>query len=174
MAAKYVLSCSCGEKQLAEARQAGQSIVCPCGRTLEVPTMQGLKKLEKIEDSQDKPRSTSSFLGAAVVLAILGGALVAAGWTYSHRAHSRWNYEKEMLIPDIEYGTPWGTWVLWQDLKQGVRLPEYSDSPYVLRKKVYEKRRILAEVVIGAGIVLIATGLVVGVVGRSRRRRKTS
>ena len=135
--------------------------------------MQGLKRLEKIEDSGCEKRGPSSFLGVAMVLAILGGALVAAGWTYSYRAYSRWDYERQMLIPDIEYGTPWGTWMLWQDLKQGVRLPEYSDSPYVLRKRVYEKRRILANVIIGVGIVFLAAGLVVGIVGRSRLRRTT-
>lgn len=41
----YQLTCSCGATHAVSASQAGQNILCACGKTLEVPTLRGLAAL---------------------------------------------------------------------------------------------------------------------------------
>ena len=49
MQTRYLLPCSCGQKIAIEPRQAGQSIRCPCGNSVEAPTMLKMTALEPAE-----------------------------------------------------------------------------------------------------------------------------
>ncbi|GHT14859.1 hypothetical protein FACS1894170_12200 [Planctomycetales bacterium] len=42
---KYLLPCSCGLSVDVEPRQAGQTVVCSCGKTLQVPSLSKVKEL---------------------------------------------------------------------------------------------------------------------------------
>jgi hypothetical protein len=46
MTAQYFLPCSCGQKVRVEPAQAGGQVACSCGKTVQVPTLRGLKQLE--------------------------------------------------------------------------------------------------------------------------------
>jgi hypothetical protein len=50
---KYVLTCNCGHKLLVVPGQAGGTVKCQCGATVEVPTLRALRELPLAEsDSQ--------------------------------------------------------------------------------------------------------------------------
>ena len=51
MAQQYLLPCTaCGEKTQVDARQAGETVTCRCGERLAVPTLRGLRDLERAAD----------------------------------------------------------------------------------------------------------------------------
>lgn len=45
MSDQYKLSCECGKAYPVEISQAGRSIVCECGKTIQIPSMLKMKKL---------------------------------------------------------------------------------------------------------------------------------
>jgi len=74
---KYQLPCSCGESLVLEAAQAGQTVVCRCGKTQQAPTLLNMKKLPTAEENVLRESvSTSSvnlrfffwFLGLTVLV----------------------------------------------------------------------------------------------------------
>jgi hypothetical protein len=48
---EYFLPCECGAQTVVSPAQAGQTVHCRCGITLQVPTMRGLRELEAASDS---------------------------------------------------------------------------------------------------------------------------
>ena len=89
MTARYLLPCACGQKVVVEPRQAGGQVRCTCGRSLEVPTMLKMAKLQRAEPWPETQRPTSRWgwhqsiilLGIAILL----GTIVAS----VHLARSR-------------------------------------------------------------------------------------
>jgi len=164
---KYLLPCSCGEKVAVESTQAGQNILCSCGKTMEVPTMQGLRQLEQAIDTTDEPKTTSPFGGVVVGLALFGLVILGAGG-----ALTCWMYTRRPVLPDIDYASPWDTWAMWHSLRDGVRLPEYSDSPYLQAKKVYDQYMTVGIVIMVVGIVTIVCSAIVAFFSRPSQRRQ--
>ena len=83
---KYLLACpSCGAKTPVETGQAGQSIRCNCGNSIEVPSIRAMRTLEaQGEDLPAIPRWSMRqgfvFLGLAITAAALvlgAGVLIA-------------------------------------------------------------------------------------------------
>jgi hypothetical protein len=74
---KYLLACpSCGTKNPVETGQAGQSIRCSCGNTIEVPSIRAMRSLEaQGEEVPTAPRWSTRqgliFLGLAITAAAL-------------------------------------------------------------------------------------------------------
>lgn len=82
---KYLLVCpACNSRIAVETGQAGQTIRCSCGNSLEVPSIRGLRALEQVAD--DRPAAASwtkrkglLFLGGAMLaLALVAAAAVLA------------------------------------------------------------------------------------------------
>ncbi len=61
----------------------------------------------------------------------------------------------------MDYMSPWDTWLMWHDLRDGVRLPEYFNSPYLEAKKVYDQYMTVGAVLLGLGLVTIACSAIV-------------
>jgi hypothetical protein len=110
----YRLPCSCGQEHLVETVQAGQSIRCRCGKDLEVPTMQGLRRLVRVEASEPVSPPGRSWglrhrlLLIGAILAVIGGALLA------YVAIQRPRYR------DIDTLSPYQTLLLWDTYSRGV------------------------------------------------------
>ncbi len=75
---QYQLPCGCGQHVVINATQAGQDVVCACGKTLAVPTLRGLQALTKVPGSAaatpaagPKPIATSSVSGCLFALAFV-------------------------------------------------------------------------------------------------------
>lgn len=85
MSTVYLLSCSCGQQLEVDAGQAGAELTCPCGKTVVVPTVRGLKQLPlKANGDQSRLPAASGWpvwKGAAFSLGLLlavAGILFAA------------------------------------------------------------------------------------------------
>jgi hypothetical protein len=79
MAEAFLLPCGCGKKIRVGTAQAGQSVSCPCGQSVGVPTLRGLRELERAPAEEMpagmRPRAAwSPWHGAA----FSGGLIVAA------------------------------------------------------------------------------------------------
>ncbi|MBP5620695.1 MAG: hypothetical protein J6X44_01640, partial [Thermoguttaceae bacterium] len=64
---KYRLTCECGRSYPIEPRQAGQTLDCECGKTLQIPTMLKMKRLPEWEEKEnasepvaDEPKDQTS------------------------------------------------------------------------------------------------------------------
>jgi hypothetical protein len=74
----YLLPCACGQKVEVDSTQAGLTVRCSCGRTLDVPTMRHLGELERIGS---EPRAASTWgprQGYTLVGVLV--ALLGLGW----------------------------------------------------------------------------------------------
>jgi len=84
---KYLLPCpACNSRLPVETGQAGQTIRCSCGNSLEVPSIRGLRALVQVAEERPTAASWTKrkgllFLGAAVSI----GALVAAAAVVAFR-----------------------------------------------------------------------------------------
>ncbi len=168
MSTKYLLPCSCGEKTAVETSQAGQDIPCRCGKTLRVPTMQGIRRLEPHFDPVDESKARPAG-GPALALALLGLLLLAVGAAWMYHTHNT----RRPAFYDVDSLSPWGTWLMWQDLRDGVQLPEYTESPFVQGERIYRRYMTLGAVVTGLGTIMIAGAAVIAMLGRSAGGRKT-
>src|SRR6476660_2602728 len=82
---KYLLPCpACNSRLPVETGQAGQTIRCSCGTSVEVPSIRGLRTLEPLADEPPAAATWTTrkgflFLGAAISIgALLAAAVVAA------------------------------------------------------------------------------------------------
>jgi hypothetical protein len=129
--------------------------------------MQGIRRLEQSADIADDSAAPSPIGGVAVGIALLGLIIVLVGGGITG-----WTYTRRPVMVDIDYMSPWDTWRMWQDLREGVRMPEYSESPYHKFKKVYDQYMTVGFVIIGVGIVTLVCALAVVIAsGRSGRRK---
>ncbi|MDZ7618867.1 MAG: hypothetical protein U1E05_17825, partial [Patescibacteria group bacterium] len=119
MTQRYLLPCSCGQKLALSLRQAGESITCPCGNVLEVPSLNQIKALEEAAPQAEpaaaaalaRKRSAWSGRKAGFFLGIvlLCMSIPWAGWL---------ELSKPRLIP-VDRMTAMQTWGLWQELRTG-------------------------------------------------------
>lgn len=165
---KYLLPCSCGEKIAIETSQAGQTVRCSCGKTVEAPTMQGIRRLEPSLDESAEAARPSSYGGTAVGTALIGLMIFLAGAGYT-----AWKHTQRPYLVDVDYMSPWDTWLMWQSLRDGVRLPEYSESPYLKALKEHREYMTVGIVVTVLGGILLACGGLTALLNRrSQGRRK--
>jgi hypothetical protein len=119
---QYLLPCSCGRKMPIETRQAGESIACECGATLEIPRLLELKKLEKIaaQSSQSKQSAAwgnghSLFLSGAVIL-VVTAVLCVLVFQYGYR--DPYDQNPDQIHEYFQNMPPSVTWESWMYFKQ--------------------------------------------------------
>ena len=83
--AKYLLQCECGESHVISNHQAGKTIACSCGKDLVVPTLRNLAELPRVDEADDKPKSSwgvrqGVFTAALLVALLLGGVAAWFQW----------------------------------------------------------------------------------------------
>ncbi|MEE3372881.1 MAG: hypothetical protein VX346_26345 [Planctomycetota bacterium] len=82
MPQQYLMPCDCGAKITVTASQAGDQLVCECGKNLDVPSFTELQQLEPATDPIDAPdhkRRSWSRLQALLFTCGLLTAVVASG-----------------------------------------------------------------------------------------------
>ena len=150
--------------------QAGETLVCQCGRELEVPTMRGLRVLERSGDEDlQRPLWTARqglvFLGLVIMLS----GLTFAGYIY-------WNMpriDERLARFEFDNRTPAGTVNSWRELREE---PTGQPSPWlqVFMRRIAALRRWIfvgwAVAIVGA--VIAAAGLLAKNRGRSRPLRR--
>ncbi len=113
----YLLPCpGCGQKLTVSSAQAGQSLQCGCGRSIEVPAMRGLQNLEVIADA-GRPQSTWTrrkglvFLGSAIVVV----AACFGGYLWSKMPG---NANPEAIRAEVDALDPVSAFIHYQALRQ--------------------------------------------------------
>jgi hypothetical protein len=159
VSAKYLLPCSsCGEKMSVEVPQAGQQIKCDCGADLEVPTMAGIKALQRANPSPGDQRPISRWEARHGVL-LVGVVIIIAGVCITvdfHRGRPQMMKMEEL--------NPFQTWMVWEFLKQGVRRPSFENNPSQMYQEALKTHKMwmagcLSIVVLGF-LVSVASALV--------------
>jgi hypothetical protein len=156
MATLYLLKCSCGRSHRVQARQAGQSLDCSCGETIEVPTIRGLQKLKQVGAVHSE---TSPGWGRREGLVFLGGIVCLAGIVASAVLQGRKArlLEENAVVPFEQYDgleerihaqaerlSPAEAWSAWRGLRHGVqRNLSPSERSYLLDRdqKIAANRR---------------------------------
>jgi hypothetical protein len=168
VAVKYLLPCPCGQETIVEPRQAGETLQCVCGSSLQAPTLLEMTALEPApEESKSRPSAQGWGAWNRVVLlgmAAVSAALLIAVCLYVQRPVSRFSFDPDEILRSVQRMPPRVTWENWETVKQGLDRrtdQEYADALYLFRIK---EGAVVALALIG--IALTAVG-VVG--GRSRR-----
>jgi hypothetical protein len=159
VSAKYWLPCACGRNQAVDPADAGQMVRCPCGQSLEVPTLLRLKDLAPVADPVVvAPKSglrwglPEQLVSAGVVLVLVALGVAA----YFHTAIPRRPSGNEITAPQ--------TLVMWDSLRLGVAGDPADRSAEVFNmiERDYWRRMSILGVVGSVGLVCIAVGLLRG------------
>ena len=155
MSEQFLLPCSCGQTTLVAARQAGETIGCVCGRSLEVPTIRGLRALERVGEDETLPplwtlRQGIWFLGIVFTLA----SLAFTGYVY-------WNMPRldpTAVRAGFDQLSPGDTLQMWRMLR-----PELRDEPTpIVRAFHYAIANTWQWIYVGLVCALIGVGIFIG------------
>jgi hypothetical protein len=100
MSAKYLLPCHDGKTATVTTADAGRTVVCPCGRKVQVPTLREVQSLPRADDPNARPAAPAwtaqqgaMFTGGLCLLVV---GLVAVGILYN-----RWR-EIDTTKPNVD------------------------------------------------------------------------
>jgi hypothetical protein len=166
---EYLLPCSCGQKLAVSARQAGESVRCSCGATLEVPTLRGLDTLERAAAPAAPGRTWGDRQRAVFLLVV---AALAAASIAGYLALILPADPTPPPPPEIQSDASLAEAVAaYADLKQGLVPPQSVLSPEALQ--IVKKRELtiwgIKVLLALAGCGLVAA-VVVLVLPRPRRK----
>jgi hypothetical protein len=161
VSAKYLLPCLCGQNVAIEPRQAGETIACQCGASLQAPTMREICDLEPAPPDAASLQSGTSWgwrhglkvLGAAITLLAIGWII----WLYANPPASVFDvFDSEMIQRDFAHLPPVLTWDNWQKAREG--LDRRVDQRYADEVAVYHVKQTLCFILAIIGAALIAAG----------------
>src|SRR5262245_30200324 len=174
MTQHYLLPCSCGKMVRVAASQAGGRVACGCGKSLDVPTMRGVRQLElaPAETNVARRPSWSPMHGAVFAAGLLtaGVGLVLIAFyllQYARVAGHTRDFSPEVIAAEtarIDKLTPLQLLSEWSEvLEHGLGQP--SAPPWVTAKKLidgYRSWMIGGASAIAVGLVLSIATLFVG------------
>lgn len=121
----YQIPCKCGKIHEVSKAQAGSTLTCECGETVQVPTMREIRAYSVIErqDPSEKHRSEERSSGirerrTGLLFVLLMGAVLFAGGT----AYTYFTCPQEPSIENAQ--SPFDVWKVWQTLRTGIDTPE--------------------------------------------------
>ncbi len=164
MSAKYLLPCRCGRQVVVEPREAGQTSLCPCGKSLLIPAMLEMTGLEPAPVESGRPaesvwgwRHRLLLLGATLlVVAIVGGVFLH--WTRPIAPID--TIDPQVIQHSAKKLSPLQTWHYWSLMKQG--LDRRTDQMYEAALTRYQVWEAVAGGVALLGLALIGTGVAIG------------
>ena len=176
MTAKYLLPCACGQQTTVEPRQAGETIPCSCGRSLQVPTMLDITALEPVPP-ESVPEPSRSTWGLKHQLRLVGIVLVLAAlaigmWRWLQPPVSAFDaLDPEEIQRTCQKLSPSQTWDYWEYMKQG--LDRRTDEQYARDVAVHQFWQIvvLVAALLGAAAALLGMVLIVAGMLESKRTR---
>lgn len=115
MRTTYLLPCECGEKARITSVQAGETVQCPgCGGKLTAPPFREIKQLEVADSSRRRRRHKhwdARKICITVGLYLAAGSLIVLAILWAGRPEP----------PDFSNLSPFESWRLWMDLRQGLQ-----------------------------------------------------
>ena len=152
MPATYLLPCTCGRKNQVEVRQAGETIQCECGASLEVPTMLKMAELEKVQTRQTAGRPTWGPHQAMILFGALITTVAAGMAVYCILARPR--------LPDIRAQEPVQTLYYWRFLRNDTDRRTITEGKYAENVPLFRLATGVLLVVACGGVVIVTTSTV--------------
>ena len=121
----YLLSCSCGHRTPVSTAEAGQSIRCVCGASLDVPTLRALRTLERADAAAGaRSRGATAWdnrhrVAFVLVLAALCG-MGTAGYLATQMRRHYVEPSLQEIEQALESSSPGKTVDVYEDLKKGL------------------------------------------------------
>lgn len=113
----YLLPCTCGNAVTVDVRQAGDQVVCSCGRKLDVPPLRQLRRLSPVEADQTaaKPATWGMNQGVVTTCLILAAVLLAwSGWVWwNEPSLPKFDPQSRLRSVEEQIKTPIGAWESW-------------------------------------------------------------
>lgn len=163
MAVKYLLPCPCGRRVRVEPRQAGETILCTCGASLQAPTLSKILSLEPAPPEAPSTPTAHAW-NAKHQLKLLGSVLILialAGGTWLHLARpvSRFDIvDPEQISQSAKKLSPLQAWNIWETMKQG--LDRRTDQQYEAAVASFHVKEAFVAVLALLGLALIVAGAV--------------
>jgi hypothetical protein len=164
MPVRYLLSCSCGKSIPVESRQAGGTVTCACGQTLQAPSLRGLREMPVVQDTAVAERPWGMRQGGVtlcIVLAVVLGGVGAGLWQYARsQAPAETADLLEVLHERIESFTPresYLEWILHVRDTELIRNPATDQA--IKASQFILLRRISIAIWIVAGLFLLSAAL---------------
>jgi len=147
VATKYLLPCSCGQKIPVEKAQAGQTIRCLCGMTLDIPGMQALSRLEEAETT---PPQFASPWGARQRILLIGSVLTIIAFGFLSYFYVLYRPERF----DATKYCAMEAWTLWISLRAGIDQPP-NQFDMAFMRALYVRKLYLGASVVFLGLALL-------------------
>ena len=155
MRVKYLLPCPCGKEVPVDTTQAGQSVECECGQSMEVPTLKGLRALQQVAPDQPTPRKSAEW-GARQATFVVGLVITLIGGSMVLRFYSARPTEVG-YAQQVQRLSPRQTWDLWQNLRTGARVPAFTRDPFAEVVSYYRLWMAMAIAVAVLGVAITAS-----------------
>lgn len=168
MTTKYLLACTCGQSLPVELNQAGRSITCNCGKTVEVPSMRLLRQLPTCDEpdssAQRRPAwnlTAGSFFAVGLLVAVLA-AMVAGGMQLRYQQFASLKPAKQELtqwVNELETASPEQLFDEWNESRE-FGLGDHHHSPFVMAQdnaNFYVGARNVALLVMTGGVLAAAS-----------------
>ncbi len=162
---KYLLPCThCERKLSVDSTQAGESIICACGASLEIPSFREIRNLERggASDAAPVPRSWNARRGVvfAVGLAIVFCGVVASGFAGMGRLSLQTGTPPkenlEHVFASLDKMTAAETMDTWLQVRDE-SLGPYIESYYSMHRRAHKQ---LTQIML-AGYGVIVLGVLV-------------
>ncbi|HTN74497.1 MAG TPA: hypothetical protein VL096_04595 [Pirellulaceae bacterium] len=173
-ATKYLLPCSCGRSIPIEISQAGQSVTCTCGQTIDVPAMRTIRTFATASPEGAAPQRKEApawsqlqglLFAGGVLLALIMAALASyCGYIVSQvdvrEPPVEWEVELMKEFDKVPIDQMYEVFREIQKEGIGPRQP----PPHVMRQrfaKTYQQGMIGALIGVGAGLLIAGSSFVI-------------
>jgi hypothetical protein len=171
---QYLLPCECGRKIPVAASQAGETVVCECGRSLSAPKLRELRQLETQAVEEDRPggRAWSPLQGGLFVAGAVVLLISICVLAYTELQRRSLMTEKPEFNPEfvqqhlaqIDSNTPAENLDVWRHeiLEHGLERP--GDPAYLVHREADEiltRRLMISGATAAVGLALIIAAFVI-------------
>lgn len=167
MSTRYKLTCSCGEQIIVEPRQAGRKIECPCGATVDVPTLMGMKQLPPLDEEAitTPDRSTDNLaenIGSRMVMLLVGIVLLIVGiggavyFVSDRPIHPQDMISEQFIEKWVATRTPLQLDDFWGNLKlYGADAPQVTEQEL----EIYDRKIMMNNIWLSVSSLLALAGI---------------
>ena len=156
----YQLTCDCGETHAVVTRQAGETISCKCGQTIEIPPLRAMRHLPSVEsgeDSRPQPawsRLQGSLFVVGLVISLSAIATIANyGWKRSKLRTDPLKVEDFEFARDVMALTPTQSWDAWTEAFRGEELGARNKPVHQISREY--SRRYLRLIIVGGTFLVL-------------------
>ncbi len=174
---KYLLPCECGKNNQVDVSQAGQQIRCECGQLVEVPTLRGVRELERSDEPITESRKSTEWdatrgmiFAGSLLLFVIGAATSYFGYDGLRKTPNiPREVEQEEFATAVDDLSIVEAYELWKTVQESGLGPRGNNVYVNIRAFRSRRQRILT-----TGIVLCVVGLIGTVVASVGLRRKAA